>query len=493
MSMETMPIPPPNMTVERQAFKGASWLAIFRLISQIFSWSLTIIVARLLSPEDFGLKEMATIAVGYALLFNELGIGAAIIQKKKLNDQELSSVFWASLTVSTFLGLVCFGLAYPLSWFFHEPRVVPLSMAVALLFPIGGVQVVPLNLLKKELDFKKVGFVEMIGSFVGATSTLILAYCGKGAWALVGGNILLSICTMSLYFILCKWKPSFRFRFKEAKSYLHFGIIMAIGESLFYAYETCDRFLAGRAWSPKILGYYTFALDLATLPLFKIISLINQVSFPAFSKLQNEPERTRVFYLNVTKINTLIVIPLYVGGFLAADELVRVILDEKWFPIIFIFKWLCLAQIITVLNAINNFVHAAQGRPLWRLYFHAALAILMSISFFFAVKEGLHAILIPWFTTYIVLCVIWILITIKKLGIGLFQYALNLSVPFFACLCMVTIVVTTEFLLLKITAIPLILLIAKCVSGGLSYAAMVVLIDRNIILKTRELFSKSVP
>ena len=168
------------MSIEGKLTRGVSWLALFKTLSQSFSWIVTIVVARLLVPEDYGLMAMATIITGYAEIFSELGLGAAIIQRPDLKKKDMSSIFWFAMGVSLFFVLFCFLAAPVTARIFHEPRILPLTQAVSVVFLISGLRIVPLNLLKKDLNFKTVGFIEMIGSVVSCCSMLVMAYFGQG-------------------------------------------------------------------------------------------------------------------------------------------------------------------------------------------------------------------------------------------------------------------------------------------------------------------------
>lgn len=432
------------MSIQRQAFEGASWLAFFKLITQIFSWSTTILVANILVPEDYGLMELATIITGYAAIFSELGLGAAIIQRPKPTKLELSSVFWFSFSVSIFFAIGCFGLAYLTAYVFHEPRVIPITKLVTIIFVLNGLQIVPLNLLKKKLDFKSVGIIEMEAASVSCGCTLMIAHLGGGVWSLVGGYIALNLARLILIFSKVNWRPQFHFNFSEAKPYVTFGTTVAVTTSLFYINGKSDRFFAGRVWEPKTLGYYSFAMQLAQMPTENIVSLINQVSFPALSKLQNNTKEFNKLYLNAVQITATLVLPIFVGGYLIGENIVKLLLNEKWFPIIFLFKHLCLVQIVTALTAINNFVHLAQGRPRWSLYFNIVRAILLPISFYFAVQYGSDAILIPWFTVYIITCCSWIVLTLRKIRISLLEYLNKLLPPIKATLVMAISVIVCD-------------------------------------------------
>lgn len=408
--------------IKEIALKGATWLALFKIISQAFSWVITIMIARILLPADYGLMAMATILYGYIAYLSEFGIGSAIIQKEKVDQYELSAVFWFIILFSVLLSAACFIGAYFVAYIFNEPRIIPIAQTISVIFILEGLQIVPLNLLKKELGFKKVGLIEMMGTIIASACMFLVAYYGGGVWTFVAGSFILSLTKLVLVYSNVKWFPYLHFSLKDAKSYLKFGINVSIGRSFFYLYESSDKFFAGRAWKSQMLGYYTFALGLAQIPTEKIVTLINQVSFPVFSKLQNDKQEFNKFYLKVVEITATLVIPVFIGGYLIGEDIIKLLLNEKWYPIIPVFKYLCLTQIFTALNAINSFVHYSKGRPRWSLYYHVVLAFSMAASFYIAVQYGLNAILIPWFTTYIIACTVWTTITLKSIEISLSTY-----------------------------------------------------------------------
>jgi len=477
------------MSIEKLAFKGASWLGIFNFISQIISWSTTILIARILVPGDYGLMEMSTIITGYAALFSELGLGASIIQRPKISQNDLSSIFWFSTIVSFLLAIGCFLVATPTSYLFHEPRVIPLTRSVSLIFILTGLQIIPISLLKKEIMFKTIGKIEMVTTFLACLAMYLIAISGGGVWTLMGGMIFRQLVRVIMLYGSVKWLPSFHFNLYEVKSFIRFGIFVALSGTLFYFRGTADKLFAGRAWSATDLGYYTFALSLAAIPTDKIATIINQVSFPIFAKLQDDEVRTKKYYLNTIKITATIVFPIFIGGFLVGEDLVKVLLDNKWLNIITIFKYLCLAQIITSLNAINNFVHIAQGRPHWDFFFNLGSSVFMPISFFIAVRYGLNAILIPWFTTYLLICTLWIVITLNKIGIDIIQYLSYLSKPFCAVLIMSIGIILFQTLV-KITDYNigfLIMMISKISVGSFFYLSFLWMCDKDMIMSIKQM------
>ncbi|MBT8386682.1 MAG: lipopolysaccharide biosynthesis protein, partial [Ignavibacteria bacterium] len=464
------------------------WLALFKMISQTFSWTITILVARILSPDDYGLMEMATMLAGYALIFKELGLGKAIIQKPTTTKNELSSVFWFSIAFSVLLALCCFLLAYPTAHIFNDRRVIPLVKSISVVFIISGLQIVPFNLLKKELQFKIIGLMQMISVFVSASCMVIIAYLGGGVWTLLGGYIIQSSTHLVLVYLKMKWVPSFHFNFEEAKSYLKFGIIVSITGSFSYVNEKMDRFFAGRAWSSNMLGFYTLALQLSQIPTEKIVVLINQVSFPAFSQLQYQKDKFNKFYINIVRITVTLVLPIFVGAYLVSEDLIKVLLNEKWYPIIYLFKYLCLTQIISALNAVNSVVHTAQGRPHWHLGFNIVRAIVMSTSFYFAVQYGLHAIIVPWFTTYLIICLLWLIITLKKLEIGILIYIRNLYHPVIGTGVMTLAVLLCHNQMRLVSDFsPISSLIPQVIIGALAYISYLWFFNRELYYELKKL------
>ena len=481
------------MSLQKLAFKGAMWLALFKLLGQLFSWSVTILVARILSPSDYGLMELATIFTGYASYFVDFGLGAAIIQKKNVNKYELSSIFWFILGISTALFFTIYLSAQYIALIFNEPRILPLVQAIAFIFPISGLLIVPTSLLNKNMEFKAIGIIGLVSVVASCAGMYLVAVNGGGVWALVSGMFIMTIVRLVMTYGKVRWHPLFYFNYQQAKSFIHFGTKVFVGRTLRYTNEKSDKFFAGRLWSSQTLGFYGFALQLAQIPTEKITTLINQVSYPVFSKLQDDEVEFRKFYLNVVKVTAIMVMPMFVGGYMLGEDLIKLLLNEKWYPIIYIFKLLCLSQIITSLNAVNSFVHYAQGRPNWSLYFSIVLVVGMGVSFYFVVPYGMEAMIIPWVTTYLLLCGIWTIVTIKKIGINISMYVKNIISPIVGTIIMIIGLIIMEHALSEVSAdgnITLIWAVAlKIIAGCALYVFYLWLFDREIFVKVKELRS----
>ena len=477
------------MSLEAKIVKGVSWMAFFGAVSQAFSWTITIVIARILVPGDYGLMAMSTIIAGYALTMSELGLGNAIVQRHSITADELSSVFWFTTGLSVALAASCVPVSYLTAAVMREPRVIPLTQAVSVLFLLNGLQVIPSCLLNRRMDFKTIGLVEMVSAMTASGCMLVMAGAGAGVWTLLLGNVVRSAVRTILLFLKTRWRPTMHFNFSESRSFLSYGITIALGRSLFYVQEKSDRFFAGRAWTPGLLGCYTFALDLAQVPTDKIVSLINNVSFPAFCKLQNDPPAFAALYLNIAKITAAVSLPLFTAGFILGDDLIRLVLNPKWYPMIFMFRVVCLAQILTSMNALNNFVHAAQGRPRWSLYYNLCCVICMPASFAVAAPFGLNAMAVPWLSMYAALCVGWIVISLRKLGVGIGRYIDAVSRPLAATGVMSIVLFAVEGYSTAHVGTPsrILVLSAAGLAGTAAYAGYFWYFDRDYLFSLKKL------
>lgn len=471
--------------------RGASWLGLYKGFSQVFSWLVTIIIARILVPQDYGLMSMATIITGYAQIFSELGLGAALVQKEDITADEISSVFWFGMMFSMLLAVSCFPVAYLTAYIFNETRLVPLTKTVSVIFILGGGKIVPFNMMRRDFRFKELGFIEMTSTLISCIAMLIMANLGAGVWTLLGGTIVLSLSKLILTYQRVRWKPLWHFSWNEAVAFIQFGVSMATARSLFYGWTKSDSFFAGRAWSAGTLGFYSLANQLAKIPTDKIVTLINQVSFSAFSRLQSDREQFNQLYLDVTKVIAVVVLPFFIGAYMVGDRLVLIVFNEKWYPMTFVFRYLCIAQIFMSINSINNFVHASQGRPQWAVRFNLLCCMVMPVSFYFAVKHGLDAIVIPWISIFIVICVLWTLLTINKIGVGFKAYFRGLLTPVSAVAFMSAVVwiLKSQFSTGMIGNIY-INTAASIVMGAIAYAGYIWVVDRKYIMDTFTLFRK---
>jgi teichuronic acid exporter len=478
------------MTLMRQTIIGGSWLSLFKLISQIISWTSTIIVTRLLTSEDYGLMEMATIFTGYISFFVEFGIGAGIINKDTISKEELSSTFWFLLLWGLVLALVCLGLAPVTVSFFSEPRLYSLTQAVGILFILSSITIVPRSILHRELRFKEVGVIEIISVTLASIIMIIAASQGAGPWTLLIGFISRVFCTMVLLFIRSKFIPVFAFSFSLITPLLRFGTPIMLSTSLYYIYTKADRFFGGRSFGAEELGYYAIGLQLAAIPVEKIVSILQSVLFPTLSKLKYQRDSFNEVYLSFVSFLALVTFPLFIGGIIISNELVIVVLGEKWRPAVLPFQFLLASQLIMAVSAPNSLIHAARGKPKWNLLFNALLAPALVAGFYFSAQQDqLYLLALPWITIYPVFQFSYITITNRELGIPVSRYIRHLTHPALACLSMsLALFILTHYWSSSHETIYFI--ISAIILGGFVYSMYYYLFAKGFIINLMALKNK---
>jgi O-antigen/teichoic acid export membrane protein len=406
------------MTFLRRAAREGAWFAGFKFVTQGFSWAITVVVARILVPADYGLMGMASILTGYVEIFNELGLGAAIIQAKEIEEDALSSVFWLSVAVGIVFSAVSYGLAYPTAWLFDEPRVVPITQLISVLFLVSSMMIVPYSLMMRQVRFKETGMIQMVAVGVSSLAMLGMARAGFGVWTLIGGVIVQRCITLVLTFRRCGWVPALHFRLAEARPLLRYGIDVAGSRSAFYLFQKADRLIVGKVFDATALGYYSLAKQLASMPTEKIVSVINQVSFPVFSRYQDDIPRIRELYVRMTRYVLLVVAPMFVAGAIFGREIIVGFLGAKWLPLVPLFQMFCIAQLAESLTTLNGVLHNAQGRPRWNMVYTLVTTALMSAALVVASTRGLNYLGIPWVAVFPLAAVGWTVVTLRKLEVG---------------------------------------------------------------------------
>jgi O-antigen/teichoic acid export membrane protein len=473
-----------DVSIAGRAVKSGFWLAGTRFATQAFSWVVTINVARLLSPEDYGLMAMATVFTGLAAVLGELGLGAAIVQRKEVSAEALASSFWLSVGAGVLLAGFGMALAYPTAWAFGEARVIPITQLASVLFILNALQLVPQSLLVRGVRFREIGFIELAAVVTASLSMLAMARLGFGVWTLVTGTIIQNVASLIILLAVSRWRPLPRFRSHEVKPYLAYGLRVAGSRSFFYIFSVADKAIVGRLFDAQALGYYSFAQQLASIPTDKIVSIFQQIAFPVFSRFQGDTERSADLFRRVTRYIGFIVAPLFGGGVLLGEELILVLLGEKWRPIVPLFRMFCLSQFVLAITVLSAVVHNAQGRPHWVLYLQIVNVSVVPASLYVASAHGFYALGVPWVTAFPAICIGWTLLTLHKLRIAWRSYAAPLVGPVGATALMLLGVAAVQYALAQAgepfgqSAVTLGTSVA---AGALLYGAYVLACEREML------------
>jgi len=466
------------MSLRRQVLSGLRWTATAKFVSQLFTWSITIIVIRLLTPADYGLLAMATLFVGLLLLLTEFGIGAAVIQAEEVGVQTLRQVFALTILVDFGLFLFLFLAAPLVAAFFSEPRLIWIVRALALQFIVSIFGVVPASLLTRKLDFKSQSLIDLSGSVVGSLTTLGFAAAGFGVWALVWGNLAITVWRTAGLNLMCPFVHWPDFSVKGTRALLFFGGNVTVARVLWFFYSQADVLVAGKLLGTELLGIYSIAMHFAGLPVRKISSVINQVSFPAFARVQADREKFASHFILATRALSFVAFPVLWGISCTAPELVRVLLGTKWEAAALPMQLLALIMPLYMMAPFMN--SAAQGLGRMDIVLKQVLlaSIVMPISFLIGSQWGIVGLSLAWVVAFPFVFVGSLIPFLRAINLRIMDVFSAMARPALAALGMYVVVTLAREAISPGTHI-VIQLSVLVIIGALIYSALVIAINRD--------------
>ena len=322
----------------------------------------TAILARLLTPHDYGLIGMVVVFTGFVAMFKDLGLSLATVQRPEITDEQISTLFWVNVTISVAITLLMILLAPLIGWFYGEPRLTLITMVTATGFLFGGLAVQHEALLKRQMRFYALSVIAFASMMLGYVVGIILAWRGAAYWSLVFSQLaLLAANTLGVWFV-CRWRPGRPRRNTGVRSMLSFGGNITGYALINYVSKNTDSLVVGRMFGPQVLGLYTKAVQLLTLPTDQINEPLATVSIPALSRLADSPERYRQAYLRIMEKVIMVTMPAVMLMLATADWLVLIILGPQWIDSAKILVFMAVAGLFQPVAATGGWLLVSQGR-----------------------------------------------------------------------------------------------------------------------------------
>lgn len=322
----------------------------------------TAILARLLTPHDYGLIGMVVVFTGFVAMFKDLGLSLATVQRAEITDEQISTLFWVNVTISAAITLLMILLAPLIGWFYGEPRLTAITMVTATGFLLGGFAVQHEALLKRQMRFYALSVIAFASMMLGYIAGIILAWRGAGYWSLVFSQLaLLASNTVAVWFV-CRWRPGRPKRNTGVRSMLSFGGNITGYALINYIAKNTDSLVVGRTFGPQVLGLYSKAVQLLSLPTDQINEPLATVAIPALSRLADSPDRYRQAYLRIMEKVILVTMPAVMLMLVAADWLVLIILGPQWIDSATILVFMCIAGLFQPVAATGGWLLVSQGR-----------------------------------------------------------------------------------------------------------------------------------
>jgi len=384
-------------TLRNDTISGVSWSVASQVIIQVSSFIIGIIMVRLLTPNDFGMMSMILVITGFANVFKNFGLGSAIIQDQTLKQKDLSTIFWFNISLGAFVSFLIYSSSSFIAKFYDIPKLVDITELLSINFFITSLNLVQFSLFRKKMDFKTIFIVQTTATILSGAVGISLAMYGYGVWSLVGKALVFSSTGCILFWLFSSWRPVLTFDVASLKKVFNFSLPLLFNETFNYWVRNIDNLLIGKYLGGQQLGFYDRSYQLMLLPVSNISSVIGNVLFPSFSKISQEHERIgNIFRLSVGSI-CLIVMPLMIGLFLTADQVVLIVFGEAWLEMIPVLKVLSLLGISQSVIHLTSSIMLSQGAT--KLIFKLGLVtkIFTILMIVFGLQYGIIGVAICYF------------------------------------------------------------------------------------------------
>jgi O-antigen/teichoic acid export membrane protein len=363
-------------TVSGGIVTGAAQVAKF-----VLNLGATVVLARLLTPRDFGLVAMVTAVTGFLTIFRHGGLATPTIQREQITQEQVSNLFWVNLSVSGLCTLITAALAPVLAVFYHDPRLVPITLALSTTFLIGGFRVQHLALLRRQLRFKALAIIDVGSMVLGVAVAITMALLDFRYWSLVGLSLGTELGSFLLTGSISRWRPNWPSRRSGVRPLLAFGLHQTAANLIFSIARASDTLLIGRVYGAAAVGLYTRGAALVFRPLEQFLLPVNAVFLPTLSRLQSHPARYRSTFLRLYEAMALVA--CLCGGLLMAlsRPMTLVLLGAKWERVSIILAAFSLVAMYTPLAYAANWLLTSQGRGKDILYQNSIAAFITAGSF----------------------------------------------------------------------------------------------------------------
>jgi O-antigen/teichoic acid export membrane protein len=464
--------------LDRSFARGIAWTGSVKWIVQLVTWGTTIVVARILTPEDYGLLAMGAVLLAFITLISESGIGVTIVTVRDITSEQIAQINGAAVLLGVGSFAAACLLAVPVGWFYESSAVPPVIMALSVSLVITGFRVVPGALLQRDLRFPRLAVIDAAQGLTQATTTILLALLGFRYWSLVLGGVVGAVVGTVPTVLARPYRLKLP-RWKTLRPVLPFTRNMLVGRLFWYTYQNSDFIVAGKRLGSEALGAYSYAWTLASMPVDKISALVSSVTPAIFAAVQHDLPALRRYFLTITEGLAVFSFPLAIGMALVAQDFVPVVFGERWLFMIPPLQILAAYAAVRTISPTASNVLVVTGDSRFLMYMAGFAAFALPIGFYIGSFWGTMGIAIAWTIAHPLAVFI-------PLNARLFR-RLDLSVPDYlralwpalsGCLLMAAAVTGVRALVPPEAATGLRLAL-EVAGGGIAYSACLVLFHRK--------------
>ena len=351
-----------SSSLKEKTISGIGWSFTDNFFNLGINFVIGVILARLLSPSEFGLIGMLAIFIAVSQSFVDSGFSQALIRKQDCSEKDYSTVFYYNLAVGIIIYLILFFSANAIANFFQEPKLVALVRVLSLSLIIKSVGIIQIAILTKRIDFKLKAKISIIASVLSGAVAIGMAYQGFGVWSLVFRTLLLNLFTIGLLWLWNSWRPKLVFSLDSFRELFGFGSKLMLAGLLNTIHENIYYLIIGRFFAPADLGFYKRAEEFKKLPSEKLNQIVSKVSYPVLSSVQDEQLKLKSGYKKIIKSTMFISFTSMIGLSVVAKPMVVTLIGEQWLPTVPFLQLMCFAGMLYPLHALNLNMLKVKGR-----------------------------------------------------------------------------------------------------------------------------------
>ena len=383
-----------SKSLSERSLSAIIWVLLDKLGASVINFVVTIVLARLLLPEDFGLVAMVMVFFELSSVFVESGFSTALIREKTISELDKSTTFIFNLIASLILYGLLFVSAPAIGDFFNQALLSPIIRVMGLSLIVGAFSIVQNSVLRQEINFKALTKVRFITIVVSGACAVLLAYQGWGVWALVVRFALNDLMNAIMLWVIARWKPSWQFSKSSFKKLFGFGSKILAAAILDKFFTHIYKLLIGKFFAAATLGFYTQANNFTNMVINTLFRTVQNVTYPVLAKLQDDMERLKIGYRKILKLSSFIIIPALVVLGVLAEPIIVTLVGEKWLPSVPMLQLLCLSGLTYHFSSINLNMLLVLGRSDLSLKLEVVKKVNISIAIVVGLQFGFYGLII---------------------------------------------------------------------------------------------------
>jgi PST family polysaccharide transporter len=469
-------------SLNKSIIHGAFWTYNTFYGSKLLVFISTVVLARLLTKEDFGVVGYALLILSFLGVMEDLGIGKALIYHRD-ESEAADTAFWLGLITGIVLFFATWFIAPLAAVFFNDQRIIPITRVLGLTFPLFALVNVHSALLEKDLKFKQTFGPEVAKMGSKGSASIILAILNFGAWSLALGHLIGSLVSSIVYWRVLPWRPAFRFSRRHVRPLLSYGGSLVLVATMAMISTNADYLFVGRYLGAAALGVYTLAYRIPEMVILQISKVVARVLFPAYTQIRDDAQALKKAFLATIRYISLITIPLGLGMALVAETMVLTLFTAKWAEAIPVVQAISIYTLLFSLAANAGSVHKAQGRMMLMTKLSGLRTIVLLPALWWATHGPASIAAVGWVQAVIALfsATLNLVVAARMIDVPLIAIAKTLWPALISSIVMSIVVVAVLFM--TDTMPPLVQLIAAVSSGALSYIGVLFWLEHGLVIR----------